>query len=71
MNIKPRNVESELVDHMSFKTVYRQNDSYYMNDPKFKLLGYCPYCKSDVMNCFNKAFCGKCGEKIKWPQKEN
>lgn len=38
---------------------------------EFDLQGYCPHCGADVMNCFNKTFCGKCGEKIKWPQKES
>ncbi|WP_143057060.1 hypothetical protein [Lacrimispora sphenoides] len=33
------------------------------------LQGYCPHCGSDVMNSFNKVFCGKCGEEIEWPQK--
>lgn len=35
------------------------------------LQGYCPHCGADVMNCFNKDFCGKCGKKIKWTKKEN
>lgn len=35
------------------------------------LQGYCPHCGADVMDCFNKDFCGNCGKKIKWSKKEN
>lgn len=35
------------------------------------LQGYCPHCGAEVMDHFNKDFCGKCGKKIKWIKKEN
>ncbi|MEY8357376.1 hypothetical protein AALB39_29110, partial [Lachnospiraceae bacterium 54-53] len=34
------------------------------------LQGYCPHCGADVTDCFNKAFCEKCGKKIEWLKKE-
>lgn len=30
------------------------------------LQGFCPYCGTEVMDCFNQKYCGNCGKKIIW-----